>query len=158
MPRPRPLYTGFLQPLTFVPLMAALLSYLLRDFPPPSAESMYAVAGVGITIVLGYVIEVVWMVGRLQRVGAEREDWIGGMVGLGACGLGGVVVALLVAAHREAGHSNRLDSFGLWYVVVSLGLLGIMVSLQPLIVERWTHETGEPAARLDELPVPRPEA
>lgn len=155
---PRPLYIGFLQPFAVVLAMAALFGYALRDLPPPSAELMRSVAGIGITIVLAYVIEAVWMVGRLERVGADREAWLGSAVGMTVCGLSGVAAAVLVAAHREAMHSNYLDTFGLWWVVASLGLLGAMVALQPLIADRWTKEDETSATEPNGSPGPEREA
>jgi cytochrome bd-type quinol oxidase subunit 2 len=141
--RPNPLYAGFAQIVAFIPLLAALLARLFSGVPAPSAESMRSVAGIGVALLLGYVIELVWMVGRLERTGRDREDWLGGTVGLAVCGLVAIAASLLVAAHRDAGHSNYLDAFGLWYIVIALGMLGIFVCLQPLIVERWTHRSDD---------------
>ena len=143
MRRFNPLYVGFVQIVIVIPFLAALLAFLLSGVPAPSPESMRSVAGIGVALLLGYVIEAVWMVGRLERTGDDREDWLGGAVGLALCGLVAIAVALLIAAHRDAGHSNYLDAFGLWFVAISLGMLGIFVSLQPLIVERWTRQAED---------------
>lgn len=143
MRRLNPLYIGFAQILVVIPFLAAMLAVLLSSMPAPSAESMRSVAGIGVALLLGYVIEAVWMVGRLERTDDDREDWLGGTAGFALCGLVAIAVALLVAAHRDAGHSNYLDSLGLWFVAISLGILGIFVSLQPLIVEQWTRKSED---------------
>ena len=101
---------------------------------------MRSIAEIGVAILLGYVVETVWMTTRLERQGEERENWLGSMAGLALSGLLGIVVALLVAEHRAAGHSNFLDIFGLWWATSSLGLLGVMLTLQPVIVDRWSHK------------------
>lgn len=98
---------------------------------------------IGVAILLGYVIEVVWMTTRLERENDERESWLGSMVGLGLSGLAGIVVALLIAEHRAAGHANLLDKYGLWWSTVSLAMLGVLVTLQPLIVDRWSRAPSD---------------
>jgi hypothetical protein len=122
-----------------VTFLALLLSYLCRALAYPSPELMRSTAEIGVTILLGWIVEAVWMTTQLQRQGEdEREDWLGGMAGLGLSGFLAVVVALLVSEHRTAGHANFLDALGLWWSVIALGALGIMVTLHPVIVDRWT--------------------
>jgi len=103
---------------------------------------MRSMAEIGAAILLGYVIEATWMTSRLEReTEEERENWLGSTVGFGLAGLFGIVVALLVAEHRRAGHNNFLDDFGLWWSTVSLGALGVLVALQPLITDRWRRRS-----------------
>lgn len=97
-------------------------------------------AEIGSTILLAYVIEATWMATRLNRESEEeRENWLGTTVGFGLGGLTGIVIALLVAEHRAAGHANYLDHLGLWWSTLAIGTLGVTVVLQPIIVARWTR-------------------
>jgi hypothetical protein len=106
-------------------------------YPPP--ELLYSIAGAGVALLLGYVIEAVWMVGRAERK-EWHESWLGFVYGVGLAGFIGIAAALLVAAHRAARHGNLLDDLGLWWSVSSLGFLGLLVTLHPLIVDRWTRK------------------
>lgn len=103
---------------------------------------MRSIAGAGIAILLGYVIEAVWMVNRAERK-EWHENWLGFVCGLGLGGLLGVTAALAVAAHREGGHGSVVDHVGLWWSVSSIGLLGILVTLHPLVVDRWTRNAKD---------------
>jgi hypothetical protein len=42
-----------------------------------------------------------------------------------------------LAEHREAGHANLIDRFGLWWTITSIGLLGLLVALQPITNYEW---------------------
>jgi predicted phage tail protein len=78
-----------------------------------------------------------------MRSAVDYNERLGLLVGLAAAGLAGVVVALLISAHLMAGHSNLLDAAGLSWTVVSLGLLGGVVVIQPLLVHEWTPESSD---------------
>lgn len=143
MRRLNPLHLGLLEVPLVVSGLAALLAFAVPGIAYPSPELLRSMAEIGVAILLGYVIEVVWMTVRLEREDDDRESWLGSMVGLGLCGLAGIVVALLIAEHRAAGHANLLDKYGLWWATVSLAMLGILVTLQPLIVDRWSKPSSD---------------
>lgn len=69
-----------------------------------------------------------------------HENWLGFVCGLGLGGLSGIVSALATAAHLESGAGCFLDDIGLWWAVVSIGMLGILVVLHPLITDREISE------------------
>jgi len=104
---------------------------------------MKALAQVAATLLVGWVVTAVWMAARLERGGEDREQWLGLTAGFGLSGLVGLMMAFLVAAHREAGHANYLDWLGCWWATVSIGALGLILVLHPVIVERWTSGRQE---------------
>jgi hypothetical protein len=106
---------------------------------PPTAALLRSIAEVGVALLLGYVVEAVWLVNKAERK-LWHENWLGFVCGLGLGGLSGIAVALATASHREAGNGNFLDEAGLWWAIASIGVLGILVVLQPLLVDREISE------------------
>lgn len=135
-----PFYIGVVGWLLLITTLAACLVFLFPGFAPPSAELMRSLAQVGTALLLGFVIEATWMSARIEHEDDDREKWLGLTTGIGLSGLIGIAVALLVAEHRVAGHNNALDDLGLWWSISSMAILGVFITLQPLIVSRWTQE------------------
>ena len=81
----------------------------------------------------------------VSRVEADNEfeEWLGFVTGAGIVGFLGVVLALLLSAHRAVGHSNFIDKIGLAWVAVSLLILGAALVIQPLLA----HRLSAPADR-----------
>jgi hypothetical protein len=109
----------------------------VRLVSDPSADLLSGLASLGTGLLLAYIVEISWLTSRMRRL-SDYERRLGAFVGVGASGLLGVVVALLLAAHREAGHSNLLDSVGVSWVAVSLTFLGVVVIIQPLLIHEWS--------------------
>lgn len=123
---------GSLQALGLVFGLAAIFTLCTASWPDPPAELMSDAAGVGSALFIAYAVEMAWLTSRYD-VGGVFDRRVGQFLGVGLCGLFGIVVALLLSSHLKAGHSNLLDSFGVAWVCISLGLLGLIVALQPLI-------------------------
>jgi high-affinity Fe2+/Pb2+ permease len=119
-----------------IAFLTAIGTYALWFVAYPSPELLRAMAGVGASFFLAYVIETTWMVSRAPP-DDSRGDWLGFVTGLAVAGLIGIAAALLSAEHRAAGHGNLLDDLGMWWSVFSLGFLGLMVALQPHITHTW---------------------
>lgn len=118
------------------------VSLAVRLVSDPSADLLSGLSSLGTGLLLAYVVEISWLTGRMRRL-PDYERRLGAFVGVGASGLLGVVVALLLAAHRDAGHSNLLDSVGVSWVAVSLTFLGAVVIIQPLLVHEWSDEQSD---------------
>jgi hypothetical protein len=121
-------------------LVGALAALPLFIFwiPLPSESTLSQIADVGIVLVLAYAVEGAWLV--LVPHLAEEEDYenrLGAIAGIGIAGMFGVVCALMLAAHRAAGHANALDFVGFAWVVFSLSCLAGVVVSQPLLVHVW---------------------
>lgn len=134
------LWIGFAQAFGALAFLAAILAWAAGPLGYASPETLRSMAGVGVALLLGYVLEAVWLVNRAER--HQHENWLGNVCGIGFSGLLGVAVALATAAHLEAGHRNLLDDLGLWWSVSSLGMLGILVTLHPFITDRENRELG----------------
>ena len=114
----------------------------IRLAPYPSADLLKDIASLGTGLLLAYVIEISWLTARMSRA-PDYERRLGAFVGIAAGGLLGVVIALLLAAHRAAGHSNPLDTIGVSFVAVSLAFLGGIVIIQPLLVHEWPEDGSD---------------
>jgi hypothetical protein len=49
-------------------------------------------------------------------------------------------VAIGTAAHLEAGHGGFADKIGLWWAVGSIGMLGIVVAILPIMSYEWRSD------------------
>jgi hypothetical protein len=84
--------------------------------------------------VLAYVVNVSWNARRLRSARAKSAGaYLGFNVGAGFAGFVGIVVALLTAEHRAAGYANLLDVIGTSWAAVSLLILGLTTTAEPLI-------------------------
>lgn len=130
-----PISRGIGEILGLVAFLAVIFAFAFRGLGHPSPDLMYAIAQVGITIVLGYLVEAVWLANSVDR-DDDHEKWLGGMVGFAIAGLLGVAAALIVGAHLAAGHDSFVDYLGLGWSVSSLILLGTLVVMHPWAVDR----------------------
>lgn len=113
----------------------ACLVLLLTRMAQPSPALLRDIASLGGALVLAYVVQASWLV-RFVKRDDDFENFAGFTTGIGVAGLVGVFLSLLVAANREAGHGNLLDTLGFAWVIASLVMLGALVTIQPLLVSR----------------------
>jgi hypothetical protein len=137
-----PITKGVLLALFSVAVASIGGSFFLGAIPPASPDLLQSLATIGAIFLVGYVVEVIWMVPRMGR-GEEFEEWLGFTVGAGIAGLLAIAVALLGVEHRVAGHSNSLDDLGLSFVIVSLTILAGTLVLQPLLAHRFTDPESD---------------
>jgi hypothetical protein len=137
-----PIPKGIVNALISVGLASLGLYFFFSAVPAASPELLRTLALIGTTLLLAYVVEAVWLVGRVER-DDEFEEWLGFVTGAGIAGFLGVIFALLLAEHRIAGHSNFLDELGTAWSAVSLLILGGVLVLQPLLAH-WLSDVVEP--------------
>jgi len=130
-----PIAKGIANALISVALASLGTYFFFSAIPPASPELLRTISLVGASLVLAYVVEAVWLVGRVER-DDEFEEWLGFVTGAGIAGFLGVVFALLLAEHRAVGHSNFIDEIGAAWVAVSLFILGSVLVIQPLLAHR----------------------
>lgn len=137
MPKVGEIEKGVLEALLALLGGTIAIMLLVHAVPDPSTDLLDGIANLGTGLLLAYVVEISWLTARM-RWEPDYERRLGAFVGIGTGGLVGVAMALLLAAHRAAGHSNLLDSVGLSWVVASLAILGGVVVVQPPLVHEWS--------------------
>ena len=147
------LWFGLAEALGLVALLTLVLAMATSSLGYASPALLYALAEIGVALLLAYILEAVWLVNRAERKD-WHDNWLGAICGVGVGGLLGIGAALAAAGHREAGYGNLLDDVGLWWAVSAIAILGVFVTLQPFAA---TERSG----RLDRggsNPKERPEA
>lgn len=166
-----PIRKGFCYAVGAVAAITAMLTFAIAlEFgsnPYPSPELFRQLAQAGIGLLIAYSIAIA----AAERLLGDRSaldhhlEWLGFVTGIGVCGLIGIGLSFGIAEHREAGHENLVDQLGLWWTVASVGLLGLVVALQPMNSYQWRklperrRWRGERLkARKPTWPCPRPAA
>jgi hypothetical protein len=145
MSRLAPLRRGAISTVASIIAMTALFtaSFGALIDAAPSAELFGQLAQIGATLLVAYSVAIVAAERQLRTKSSkdEHEDWLGFSVGAGACGLLGIILAVGLSAHRDAGHANLLDDIGLWWCVSSIGVLGLTIAILPLASYSWRTST-----------------
>jgi hypothetical protein len=145
MPHLKPVSKGVVNALLAVALASVGGYFFLRAIPAASPELLRTIALIGASLLLGYIVEAVWVVPRVA-LDDEYEEWLGFITGAGIAGFLGVVFALLLSEHRAAGHDNFIDSLGVAWTAFSLLILGGVLVLQPLLADRFREERNQGAS------------
>ncbi|HET9162231.1 MAG TPA: hypothetical protein VFN89_02135 [Solirubrobacterales bacterium] len=132
---------GLVEAIAVMAFFAAAAIPVTLSIAPASQGLLENTAQMGVVFVLAYVLEVVWLTPRL-RGEDDYEYRLGALTGLGLAGTIGVLLAVLLAAHRAAGHANFLDDAGLACVATSLMSLAGVVIAHPLLVHEWERSAG----------------
>lgn len=118
----------------------ALAATRLSAPPVPSPALFEALGQTGVGLLIAY--SVAFAAG--ERVLSERatrkshEDWLGVIVGLAVCVLIGIGLGFGLAEHRrQQGPADTIDWLGLCWTLASIGLMGVLVALQPLMSYEW---------------------
>lgn len=124
-----------------VGLTLCLWAALLFTDPKPSPELLRSLAGLGATLFIAYAVETSWIVRATRdRDLDERQGRLGTMVGFGTAGLIGIAFALALSERAGAHHWIFLDELAFAWAVASLGMFGIVVVLQPLLIHEWMSD------------------
>lgn len=109
----------------------------------PSPQLLWTLSQAGIGLLIAYSVAIAGVEKSLSRKGTRNrhEDWLGVAAGCGVCGLVGIAVAMGTAAHLEAGHGGFADKIGLWWAVGSIGMLGIVVAILPIMSYEWRSDS-----------------
>jgi high-affinity Fe2+/Pb2+ permease len=129
-------------------VLASLSSAVFNDLEP-SPELLRTMAGIGASFFLAYVIEATWLAQRFPH-GQRSELILGGLMGLAASGLLGVIFALALSEQGAAASFGRSEDFYFWWSTVSLTGLGLLVALQPGVVHVWLEGSERKSSSSDE--------
>jgi hypothetical protein len=135
-----PMRKGFASAVGIILFLAAVLTSCgAVVLSTPSAELLWALAQLGVGLLIAYSIALAAVEKDLSRKGTrnQHENWVGFVGGCGVCGLVGIGLALITASDLEAGHTNLADQAGLWWSASSIGMLGIMVAILPILSYEW---------------------
>jgi hypothetical protein len=136
LPPLEPIPKGIVNALFSVALGSLGMYFFFSAIPLASPDLLRTTGTIGATLLLGYVVEAVWLSQRVEQ-DEEYEEWLGFVTGAGIAGFLGVIFALLLAEHRTVGHANFIDKLGVAWVVVSLLILGFTLILQPVLAHRF---------------------
>lgn len=138
-----PVRKGFFYAIGAIAAVTAILTFAFAlgfdSGPYPSPELFRQLAQAGIGLLIAYSITIAAAERFLgDRSGLDPHlEWLGFVTGIGVCGLIGIGLSLGIAEHREAGHENLVDQLGFWWTVASVGLLGLLIALQPMTSYEW---------------------
>jgi hypothetical protein len=133
-----PMRRGIVEAFGFVLVVSLASSLLLhRAFAEPTSHLCEALAQIGATLLVAYAVETSWVLQSSRRRGSDRENWVGVMAGLGGFALLGIGFALALSSYRDP--FSLLQELGFAWAIVSIGMLGIWVAIQPWAMYEWTH-------------------
>lgn len=90
---------------------------------------------------VAYIILTVWIPQNYPKRDSEREGWVGLTTTLAGCSVLGVFIALYLSV--QDGPFSFVEHVGFGWVVVSVGLLGLWISIQPLAMHEFVQRTTE---------------
>lgn len=137
-----PMRRGFWEAVQLIAFLSVAVWFFLRwAAPKPSPEFLRSLAAIGGTLLIAYVVETSWIVKASRaRDLDERESRLGTLVGFGAAGLVGIALALAISERASVHHWIWLDEIAFAWAVASLGMFGITVVLQPLLIHEWMDD------------------
>ncbi|HEX5982984.1 MAG TPA: hypothetical protein VFY69_02140 [Solirubrobacterales bacterium] len=102
-----------------------------------SDEALAAMAQIGATLLIAYAVETSWFVKESRSRGRERENWLGFVTGVGACGALGTAIAIAFIGHD--GSLSFLQAFAGMWMLFSIGLLALLVAFLPYLLYELVH-------------------
>jgi hypothetical protein len=134
-------------------VVAGSLAIGLRGIAYPSPNLFRGLGQAGIGLLIAYSFSLAAAERFLGDRNSEEShtNWLGVVVGLGLCALIGSGLAFGLAEHRAAGHANALDWIGLWWSVGSIGMIGLLVAVQPVTTYEWRRLPARRRWRVERL-------
>jgi len=89
---------------------------------------------------IAYAIELSALVRSLGLKGPSQENFVGGIIGAGACGLVATVVCLALGERVASTQWTAADEFAFAFAAASLLLLGLAIAILPLLAYEWLRK------------------
>jgi hypothetical protein len=102
-----------------------------------SGEFFRTVAQLGATLLVAYALESGTMIKTLRKRGKSQEELVGFVSALGLGGITGVATSLVLSEH--GGHLSTFELVACAYSLSAIGMLGVLVALQPVLIYEWVH-------------------
>jgi hypothetical protein len=128
---------GFIEPIAVNSGLAFLLIFAISGLFSNPVQVVDSLAQVGATLLVAYAVQMSWVLENSRKRGADRENWVGFATGVGVCALFGIGIALALGGH--SGSLSLLEHLAFGWSVVSIGLLGAWIAMQPWAMYEWTH-------------------
>jgi hypothetical protein len=104
----------------------------------PSSELLVGIGQIGATFLIAYGVEISWFLKESRVRSINREYWVGTVGGIGGCGMLGIAIALGLSAAADS-PTTWSTQFAFSWVLISIGSLGGLVALLPLVLYEWSH-------------------
>jgi hypothetical protein len=131
-----PMWRGGLQCLAtiFVITIRIGVSFVIGR---PSLGDADTVAQLGAAFLIAYGVETSWVIRETDERSGSYQTWLGLMTGLALCGLGGIIVATVLASGTGTSAAREI---GFAWSCVSIFMLGLLVAITPVISYEWRHQ------------------
>jgi hypothetical protein len=128
---------GFVETIAVDAGLTALMAGAVLDLFSDPVQVAGSLAQIGATLLVAYAVQMSWVLENSRKRGADRENWVGFATGVGVCALGGIGIALALSGHH--GSLNPFEQLGFAWALVSIGVLGGWIAIQPWAMYEWTH-------------------
>lgn len=141
-----PFRRGLIYSTLIVGLVATALAVtLVFCVSNPTDSLLTDLANLGAVFLVGYAVEMAWLVRAMRAVPVEdREERLGTMAGFGAAGLLGILLGIFLAERVRSGHWIWIDEVFFAWTMASTLFLGLFVVLQPVLTHEWLDNSDEP--------------
>jgi hypothetical protein len=106
----------------------------VREAPP---EFLHDLTQIGVGLLIAYSVAIATAEKRVSKIKGDHEFWVGFVTAVGCCGFLGVSIAAVDAALVENGIGWFADEVIWWWSIASIGLLGWLVAVLPLLTYEW---------------------
>lgn len=109
--------------------LCATFFWCIRPILSPSEDTLRDLAQIGATLSIAYAVECSWLVKSSRSRSAEREKWIGVVIGVGASAMLAIGLSLILSEHTD--EWGWLCELGFAWVFGALLMLACLVVALP---------------------------
>jgi hypothetical protein len=143
-----PFWLGLLDGLSgvFSLFVAGLMLALLLPSGRPPQALFENLSQIGATIFVAYSVSTTGVAYRRQEL-EQHVNWLGSICGVGALGVTGLGLSLLLAAERGAGHSGAWFTAGLCWILATIVLMCALIAFLPYATFSWGRQAEKDPTR-----------